>query len=254
MDVADSPDRPARSRRLSEGMPPPPPLLSSIRGHTREDAAILGTSAARGTVMTVRVGGKYRSSHDWGDICDLGLRILNKEVTLGYIRHHQDEFKVPYSTMQRWAAQDARHKAPLWLVERDVRGRRSLPTSGGVKGGGSILGHAAEKKLMVAVTNAAKAHCPYRYDEVVFLVRKTLLELEILVPKTGRPYTMTTDVNTLVAAFIRRCAEAGVYILEKTRTQTRAPAAHQPKLARAQAVCAQDQPTPARVPRQAWQA
>jgi len=215
IDVAESPDRPTpRGRRLSEDMPPPA-AVRSIRGHSATDTATLGKAVARGTVMTVRVGGNYRQGYDWDDICALGTRILNKELTLGYIKHHQQEFNVPYSTIYRWAAIDERHQKPKWLVERDMRRRTSLPQFGGVKGGGTVLGATAEKKLMVEIATAAKAHCPYRYDEVVYLVRKTAVDLGLKIGKTGMPYTMTTDVSRLVASFIQRCAQQKVHILEK---------------------------------------
>jgi hypothetical protein len=65
------------------------------------------------------------------------------------------------------------------------------------------------------MADAALMHCPYRYEELTELVRGTAMELGCVIKKTGSPYTQTTDVSTLVAAFVRRCAEAGVHFIEK---------------------------------------
>jgi len=51
-------------------------------------------------------------------------------------------------------------------------GRTELPCSGGVQGGGTMLGGLAEKQLMVDMAHAAAAHCPYTYDEVEDMLRK----------------------------------------------------------------------------------
>ena len=78
-----------------------------------------------------------------------------------------------------------------------------------------MLGEAVEKKLMVTIADAALMHCPYRYAEIEELLRRTCIEMNLVVPKTGTPYTQLTDVSTMVAGFVRRCAERGVHFIEK---------------------------------------
>ena len=78
-----------------------------------------------------------------------------------------------------------------------------------------MLGALAEKKLMVAMADAARADCPYRREEIEGIVRATAIDLGLTVARTGNPYTEVTDVSTLVAGFLRRCADANVFWLEK---------------------------------------
>jgi hypothetical protein len=52
-------------------------------------------------------------------------------------------------------------------------------------------------------------------DELERLVRETAIELGLTVTRTGNPYSMLTDVSTLVASIIRRAAQDGIFILEK---------------------------------------
>jgi hypothetical protein len=102
-----------------------------------------------------------------------------------------------------------------WLLERDERRRTSLPTSGGVKGGGTVLGKAAEDKLILEIVEAAKAKCPFTREELEEVVRDTAIKLELKIAKTGQPYVESTDVSALTDAFLARAAKKGVHILKK---------------------------------------
>lgn len=174
-------------------------------------------SAKRGEEFVVKPKATYRSGYDWEDICELGARIRDPrdELTLAIIRKNPSEYKVPYGTMRSWCAPQGPQGAPRWLVERDQRRRHSLPQSGGVKGGGTVLGRAAELRIMIEIAQAAKAKMPFLKEELEELIRKTAIELGCLVRKTGQPYTQLTDVKTLVAAFIRRAAQDGIHLVEK---------------------------------------
>jgi hypothetical protein len=52
-------------------------------------------------------------------------------------------------------------------------------------------------------------------EELVELVRKTAMDLKLKVLKTGNPYTMLTDVSTLVAGIVRRAARDSIFLVEK---------------------------------------
>lgn len=88
--------------------------------------------------------------------------------------------------------------------------------------------------LIVALSSAALAKCPYRYGDVVCLERKTVVVLKLTIPWTDLPYTMSTHVYSLVAGFVERCADAGVHILEKHGAQAWTPAAPHLELPRPQ--------------------
>ena len=80
------------------------------------------------------------------DIYSLGQRIMDGTLTLAKIRASQDDFVVPYGTRRRWCAPVDDLGTPEWLHERDVKRRVHLPTSGGVVGGGTMVGALAEKR------------------------------------------------------------------------------------------------------------
>ena len=115
---------------------------------------------------------------------------------------------MPYSTMFKACAPICEGGPPTWLHQRDVMRVVHLPRSGGVKGGGTVLGAVAEKKLMVLLADAAKAHMPYQIDEVEELVRETLIEMKAVVRKTGEPYSEQTG-DGAPPGRCRFCARAG---------------------------------------------
>jgi hypothetical protein len=156
-------------------------------------------------------------------VCRAGAAIKSKSITLDSLTHPASdarrEYVVPASSMRRWVKMVPSRDgtlAPLWLVERDERRRTSLPNSGGVKGGGTVLGKAAEAKLILEIVEAAKARCPLTRDELEEIVRNLAIELKLKIAKTGQSYTALSDVSTLVTAFLVRAAKRGVYITEKT--------------------------------------
>ena len=46
-------------------------------------------------------------------------------------------------------------------------------------------------------------------------VRQTAVDAKLNVHKTGKPYTMTTNVRELLEGFLRRCREEGIFLLCK---------------------------------------
>ena len=170
-------------------------------------------SVSRGELLVVKPKASYRSGYTFADICELCARITDEHdpLTLAEIRKHPEDYKVPRNTLVDYLKPYGPTRAAKWLVRRDVQRKTTLPKSGG----GTVLGDAVEEKLMVTMADAALMNCPYRYEEVTELVRGTAIDLGCVVKKTGSPYTQLTDVSTLVTAFLRRCAEANVFFIQK---------------------------------------
>jgi len=154
---------------------------------------------------------KYRSGYDFDDVCDLCQQIGTGTLTLAEMRRNPSAYKVPRKTMEGYLKPRASDGVPRWRIMREEQRCTTLPKTGGR----TVLGDAVEKKLMLTISDAALMHCPYRYTEVEEMIRRTCVEMECVVAKTGVPYSLQTDVSTLTAAFIRRCAERGVHIIEK---------------------------------------
>jgi hypothetical protein len=204
-DAAGSPSEPVARARSA-------PVRA--RGSGADARAVLG-SVSRGQVLEVVPNATYRS-YEWDDVCRAGAAIQAKKITFTQLKSDpkiRAEYKVPCNTMRKWCADTGR--GPLWLIERDERRRRALPASGGCKGGGTVLGKAAEIKIVLHIAEASRAKCPMMRDELERLVRETAIELGLTVTRTGNPYSMLTDVSTLVASIIRRAAQDGIFILEK---------------------------------------
>mmetsp|Transcript_38148 Transcript_38148/g.89654 ORF Transcript_38148/g.89654 Transcript_38148/m.89654 type:complete len:113 (-) Transcript_38148:686-1024(-) len=112
---------------------------------------------------------------------------MRKEVMLYNLSKNPEIFNpagIPYSTMARWLTKDA-HGVPSWQRRRDVEHLTGLPQSGGVKGGGCVLGEAAERELCRSMARAAHVNMPFQYDEVEDAVRNTAIELKRVVAKTA---------------------------------------------------------------------
>jgi methyl coenzyme M reductase subunit C len=187
-----------------------------VRGDSAADKAALA-AVKRGQTVVVKPSAGYRG-YTFEDVCEIGQRIKDGTLTVHGLNacdeNGQPKYKVPRSTMRRWIKTD-HGGMPRWQVERDCRRRNSLPKSGGTAGGSTVLGDVTEKKLMVEIAQAAKAHCPMSHEEIQELVRETAIQAGLVVSKTGNPYDRMTDVSTLLAGFFRRCAEAGVHFIQK---------------------------------------
>ena len=188
----------------------------------------------RGRPHVIHGRSKYhaRRNYTWQDICNVGEMIGKKEIKLCDLDRLVEDgpfpHKVPRDTMKRWLRDDVAVVEsgsnvtagrvypgwPHWKAERE-RGRTSLSKPGGVKGGGSRLGEEAEKRLMGILSRAALSSAPYRIDEVEEMIRQTAVDAKLNVHKTGKPYTMTTNVRELLEGFLRRCREEGIFLLCK---------------------------------------
>ncbi|KAJ1638473.1 hypothetical protein T492DRAFT_943444 [Pavlovales sp. CCMP2436] len=175
-------------------VPPAANPGARVIGKNASDRTVL-TSASRNQTVTIKPKGSYnQQNYTLADVCSLGGRINRGEMKLHDLNKHPElnPAMIPYSTMARWATQDSRgnHK-------------NSLPQSGGVKGGGTVLGESAERELCKTMVEDA--------------VRNTAMELRRVVAKTGKLYDSLTDVSTLVKSFIVRMAKEGIYFIEKHR-------------------------------------
>jgi len=211
---ASTASAPSRAADVSLASVPTPRAASAplrARGQTPDDRAQL-MSVPRGKEVVVKVAAKYRNGYTFGDVCRTGQAIADEVITVWDLRKRDvvDDYKVPCGTMRRWLEADYQG-APKWRVELECRSRKELKKMGA----NTVLPATAEKELMLTIARAAKAHLPYRSSEVELLVRNVLIKLELRVKRTGELYSPLTDVSTLVAGFLRRCAEAGVFLIEK---------------------------------------
>jgi len=217
--------RPTRSS-LSPGaaqQPTPNPELRSraasapprARGATKADRAVLG-SVHRGQVLQVVPGALYQQ-YTFDDVCACGAAIKDGRLGLRQLKKPEVRalWKVPYETMRRWCAAADDEGTPTWLKERDQRRRVDLPRAGGVKGGGSVLGLDPERKIMLSLSEAAEAGCPFLEADLTELVRTTLVNLGVKIARTGELYTMQTDVSSLVEGVLRRARERGIRVVPK---------------------------------------
>jgi hypothetical protein len=185
-----------------------------IIGSTPDDRAAI-SGVKRGAEIVLKPKVSY-GGYEMGDVFSLGQQIKDGKLTLADIRNGAPgDYAVPYGTMYRWMQPVDALGTPKWLHARDVQRLTKKPRAGGVKGGGTVLGATAEKKLMVDMADAAAQHCPYTFEEVEDMVRAALIETGTIIARTGQPYTLVSDVSTLLTAILRRAAEQGVYIVQK---------------------------------------
>jgi hypothetical protein len=159
--------------------------LTDSRPARRGAARILGsTPADREAIVGVKRGESVLlkpkvsyGNYELDDIFSLGQRIYDGKLTLADIRNEPGEYPVPYSTMYRWCQPVDELGTPKWLHARDVQRITKKLRAGGTKGGGTVLGAAAEKKLIVDMAAAAAMHCPYTFEEVEDMVRAVLIEM-----------------------------------------------------------------------------
>ena len=117
-------------------------------------------SVSRGELLVVKPKASYRSGYTFADICELCARITDEHdpLTLAEIRKHPEDYKVPRNTLVDYLKPYGPTRAAKWLVRRDVQRKTTPPKSGG----GTVLGDAVEKKLMVTMADAALMHCRRR--------------------------------------------------------------------------------------------
>ena len=56
---------------------------------------------------------------------------------------------------------------------------------------------------------------PFLAEEVTDILRDTAIELEVVDPKTGNHYNKASNINSLLANFLRRCEEKNVPLVPK---------------------------------------
>jgi hypothetical protein len=177
------------------------------------------TLAARGSVMTVAVRGSYNSTREVPQydfdgekgapfsICGIGKLIMERKLTEFQLSKKDEngvaKYGVGRSTMRRWTAPDlAEPGKPRWYVEKHVRNRRSLPTSGPP----SVLGF-AETALAQAVIRRKQSATALMVPTVKGILLETAIGLGRVVAATGEPYDEMTNVDSMYAGFVRRTQE-----------------------------------------------
>jgi hypothetical protein len=137
-------------------------------------------------------------------ICGIGKLIMEGRLTESQLLKKNEnggpKYGVGRTTMRRWNVADLAHDGkPHWFVEKHVRNRRSLPTSGPP----SVLG-AAETALAHAVIRRKQAAMPMMAPTVKGILLETAIGLGRCVAATGEKYDETTNVDTMYAGFLRR--------------------------------------------------
>jgi len=195
-------------------MPPIDIAPARVLGKKAGDRSVL-TSVSRGETVVIMPKATYnKQGYTFEDVCALGSRIMRMELKMYTIQKYPEDFSVPYSTMAGWIKKDI-HGVPKWQLERDVLHKTKLPKSGGVKGGGTVFGEAAEREVCKSMGRAALGNMPYGYAEIECTVRNTAIELGRVVTNTNKLYDSLTDVSTLVRSFIVRMAKEKIYFVEK---------------------------------------
>jgi hypothetical protein len=197
----------------------------------RDDASKKLASAVRGAVMNVAVRGSYNATlemprYDFDgelgaptSICAVGKMIMEGKMTESQLskkdENNAPKYGVSRSTMRRWNLADLTYPDKTrWFVEKNVRNRRSLPTSGPP----SLLG-AAEDALAHAVIRRKQGATPLMVPIVKSILRDTAVKLGRSIPSTGEKYDELTNVDTLYGAFLRRTKEKYDVTLAPTKGQ-----------------------------------
>lgn len=129
---------------------------------------------------------------------------------------------IPYTTMAKWTKNVPGYDRPLWLVERDCRGRKTL------KGDRSVIGRHGELRIAEIVIEEKQKATPLLKDDVTDLIRKTLIKMKAVDPVHHEPYHERSDVRRLKAQWERRTStelgitwrETGAQGLSKARAQS----------------------------------
>ena len=217
--------------RASQG---PPPTMSApsgkmkmrMKGATAKDAAAEGAAAplppaVRGNEVVVRLPVSYgaRAKYVWEDVVAGGRLLLAEKINMNAFNMKTSDgtplYRVPYASMHRWHRDDdevmreqgkrGMPGSPHWLVELEVRRRKSLP----LPGRPTVLG-AAEDVLALEMGRAAAKNQPYADEEVAQMLLETAISLQLVDPVTKKPYTLLSNIRSLAEGFKERCKKAGI--------------------------------------------
>jgi len=183
----------------------------------------------RGAQVALKAKASY-GGYTFGNVDRLCSAVDAKQIKLAWLHpahelHDPSTMNVPRATIAKWLREDhetmqlyglrgvpgERH----WKVERDVRRRTSLDSAGGHLGTGEPMLGKAEEGLMVWMADQAKRGAPVTRLDCEDILRDAAITLKCTIPRTGLPYTQSTDVRTMTDAFLARCMKKGVPFVEK---------------------------------------